>query len=358
MLPLKPLAIAGLALLAAVHLAAPAAAFDEYTVHAHGVASQGKTPPQNLQGDITSSYNSTLSWRATADRGIYRSRSRVENDFVCHCTPQIFPGPDRAFSLLGLMTVSGPPGQAANGTVHLTLEGKLEQAGQYPWNSSVELQLYPGLNEYYGRIDLDGSGGMTSSGVLAGQSGGTVDKTLDLPFSISESGDWTFLIILETGAAGTGYGSGYNMGSSNFWDDINGDGYGGLHFAADGPAFTLPAGFVVNSEHLGIVNNYWVGGTVGVAAAPAERASLSLVLGSNPVRAGTRVSYMLPQAGSVRVEALDLQGRVVAVLDEGWREAGAHQASWAASRSVPTGLYFVRLALEGEQVVRKVTVLE
>jgi len=337
--------------------APPAHAFEEYSAVGHGVVVEGKTPPQTAEGTASDSYNSQLSWKATADRGIFRSRSRLENNYVCHCTPQIFPGPDRAYSLFGGLDISGPAGQPASGVMHLKLEGKLEIAGEYPWRSSVLFQAYPGLEVYSGEISLDADG-VSSNGALSGQASPTVIRSLDLPFTISEPGYWSLLLWIETYVGDTGYGSGYNMGSANFYDDLDGDGLGGLHFRTDGPAFTMSEGFVANSTYFGIVDNYWTGGTVGVTDAPAPAAKLSLVLGSNPVRTGTAVSYTVPRAGTVRLDVIDLQGRVVAVLEDGWREAGAHAASWAAARAVPTGLYFVRVALAGEQVVRKATVLE
>jgi len=52
----------------------------------------------------------------------------------------------------------------------------------------------------------------------------------------------------------------------------------------------------------------------------------------------------------VRVAVLDLQGREVALLTDGVREAGRHEWSWSGQsggRLVAPGLYFVRAEVEG-----------
>lgn len=349
---MRPLALALLALLLR---AAPAFAFEDFSVVAHGASQEGKSPPQELEGNTTSTYNATLTWKATADRGIFRSRSKVENDFSCHCTPQIFPGADRAFALFHMLTIDGPPGPVS-GTMHFTLEGKLEHAGEYPWGASIEYQVYVNDGVSTGSLYL-GSDGLTGSGAFAGETSPTIDRTIDIPFAGETGEDAVFvMIILETSVGGTGYGSGYNMGSANFWDDLNGDGLGGLHLRASGPAVTLPAGYLANSESMGIVDNHWVSPTVGVPVR-SSASGLSLALGTNPVRGGTTVGYTLPHAGAVRIDVVDLQGRVVAVLDDGWREAGAHSVAWTTAGALPGGLYFLRASFEGASAVRKVTVL-
>jgi hypothetical protein len=115
----------------------------------------------------------------------------------------------------------------------------------------------------------------------------------------------------------------------------------------------------VNSPALAIEDNYWMGGgAVGVPAPEPASGGMSLALGSNPIRGGMPVTYTLPREGTVRIEILDLQGRVVAVLDHGRRPAGSHRVAWPASNSIGRGVYFVRLRCDGDHLTRKVIVLE
>jgi len=65
----------------------------------------------------------------------------------------------------------------------------------------------------------------------------------------------------------------------------------------------------------------------------------------NPVHYGTNVSYVLPAEMHVRLEVYDMQGRHVATLTEGTREAGRHVTSWNAARQ-PAGTYLMRLYTE------------
>jgi len=69
----------------------------------------------------------------------------------------------------------------------------------------------------------------------------------------------------------------------------------------------------------------------------------------NPSSGTVRIDYTVPRAAAVRVDVLDVQGRVVAVLLSGDQPAGRHQRVWsgAGSRGVRPGLYFVRLESAG-----------
>lgn len=62
----------------------------------------------------------------------------------------------------------------------------------------------------------------------------------------------------------------------------------------------------------------------------------------NPLASRARVPYELPEGAAVRVSVYDALGREVAVLAEGDRPAGYHEAGLEA-RSLAPGLYVVRL---------------
>jgi subtilisin family serine protease len=65
----------------------------------------------------------------------------------------------------------------------------------------------------------------------------------------------------------------------------------------------------------------------------------------NPARPGVTIAFTLAATAAVRLEVLDLQGRVVAVLADGVRGAGPHRVVWDGGTSgaaASSGLYFVR----------------
>jgi hypothetical protein len=78
-------------------------------------------------------------------------------------------------------------------------------------------------------------------------------------------------------------------------------------------------------------------------------APAALALGAprpNPARAGAVVPYEVPVAGPVRLAAYDVLGREVAVLADGERGPGAHEARLDAG-ALAAGVYVVRLVGEG-----------
>jgi hypothetical protein len=80
----------------------------------------------------------------------------------------------------------------------------------------------------------------------------------------------------------------------------------------------------------------------------------------NPARGALRFSFDLPRAMRVRLEVLDVQGRMVAELAEGEFGPGRHERVWdrATGRGRAAGLYFVRLVTAEGRLVRRVVVLD
>ena len=86
---------------------------------------------------------------------------------------------------------------------------------------------------------------------------------------------------------------------------------------------------------------------------------ITLRAAPNPSMGATRIYYALPEASRVTVRVFDPSGRLVRVLIDSPNPAGHHEATWNAhddsGRSVPSGLYFVKLDTDaGSRVLRVV----
>lgn len=75
----------------------------------------------------------------------------------------------------------------------------------------------------------------------------------------------------------------------------------------------------------------------------------------NPVEAGgtVRLQYNLPSSEDVRLDISDASGRLVTTLVQTQQPEGEQTAFWN-TRNAPAGVYFARLTVGGETVVRKV----
>ncbi|MBI5838401.1 MAG: hypothetical protein HZB25_14285 [Candidatus Eisenbacteria bacterium] len=80
----------------------------------------------------------------------------------------------------------------------------------------------------------------------------------------------------------------------------------------------------------------------------------------SPARARARVSLDLPSAGSVDLALFDASGRRVRTLHHGAAAAGPREVAFEmrdeSRRALPSGVYWLRLAMNGESWVRRVVV--
>ncbi|MCF7811708.1 T9SS type A sorting domain-containing protein, partial [bacterium] len=76
----------------------------------------------------------------------------------------------------------------------------------------------------------------------------------------------------------------------------------------------------------------------------------------NPFNSTTTIRYKLTSAADISVNVFDMAGRQIAILHQGYIEAGEHTVSWIAD-DVPSGVYMVRLEAEGKVDVRKVVLM-
>ncbi len=101
----------------------------------------------------------------------------------------------------------------------------------------------------------------------------------------------------------------------------------------------------------------------GVASFGGESSGLVLAQNyPNPFRSDTAVRFELPSSSNVRLDVVDVAGRLVRSLVDGPKPAGAHVVSWdgrdRSGTNAATGVYAVRLQAGGSVLVRKMVVLE
>ncbi len=81
----------------------------------------------------------------------------------------------------------------------------------------------------------------------------------------------------------------------------------------------------------------------------------------NPFNPGTKIFYIIPRAGQVRLTVYDVTGRVVKTLVDGYKPAGRHTHAWNAldskGRELAGSLYIVRLESGGFITTHKLTLL-
>lgn len=88
-----------------------------------------------------------------------------------------------------------------------------------------------------------------------------------------------------------------------------------------------------------------------------DRGLLMEAAAPNPFTPSTRIAFTQPLPGPVRATVHDLQGRLVARVLDGFREAGRHEVTWDGTglegRPVGAGFYILRLEAGGEVRTQK-----
>ena len=77
----------------------------------------------------------------------------------------------------------------------------------------------------------------------------------------------------------------------------------------------------------------------------------------NPFNPATEIKFELPASQTVRLEVVDINGKVVRTLVNGDLDAGVHSVRWdgkdTSGSDMPSGIYFYRLSTDGGSVSRK-----
>lgn len=82
----------------------------------------------------------------------------------------------------------------------------------------------------------------------------------------------------------------------------------------------------------------------------------------NPFNPTTTVEYDIAKAGHVTVRIFDINGRLIRVAEDGWKEPGSHRSHWNGRNDdgevVASGLYFCHVQYGQLTQVRKALLLK
>ena len=76
----------------------------------------------------------------------------------------------------------------------------------------------------------------------------------------------------------------------------------------------------------------------------------------NPSKGGTSISYAVARTTDVKLQILDVTGRVVDVIASGTHAPGRYTAKWRGRPSNAAGMYFIRFDAAGQRFVRRVVI--
>ena len=106
-----------------------------------------------------------------------------------------------------------------------------------------------------------------------------------------------------------------------------------------------------------------VGVPVGVRDLPLGQAGLEVMTYPNPFHPIVHLRLAIPApGGNPIVRAYDAGGRLIRTIDVGPVAGGIHRTSWNGTddraEHLPVGLYFMKVALDGLEVVSRVLMLD
>ena len=77
----------------------------------------------------------------------------------------------------------------------------------------------------------------------------------------------------------------------------------------------------------------------------------------NPFNPSTTIEYYIPVSGEVSLKIVDVAGKEVALLVNGWQHSGRHTVRWVGDYQ-STGVYFYRLDAGGYTETRKLLLIK
>jgi hypothetical protein len=102
-------------------------------------------------------------------------------------------------------------------------------------------------------------------------------------------------------------------------------------------------------------------GVLGVAAGGPAGGVTLVAARPNPFGVATRIGFALPHAAAVRIDVVDVQGRLVRTLTDAAWTAGDHALDWdgrtTAGRRTAPGVYVVRFVAGRDARQQKIVLL-
>jgi len=188
----------------------------------------------------------------------------------------------------------------------------------------------------------------------------------DEGWSVVETSDGGFLIAGKTESFGAGAddlwlvktsADGDSLWSRTFGDTGQDGGYAVIQ-NSDGNYLAAGATW----SFTGVRNEMWLvcveGVGTGIEQQPiATPHCFALDVHPNPFNPSTVASFELRVPSHVSLRVYDTAGRLAATLVDGWREAGAHKATFDGS-DLPSGIYLARLTAGDIQETQKLILLK
>ncbi len=147
----------------------------------------------------------------------------------------------------------------------------------------------------------------------------------------------------------------YETFTKNEYDLTEGFGITAKHFYGDPPPpWPNYSNFLTGC----VVNGAQYGNVVKVIVCGPE-VPVQFSLGQNfpnPFNPSTTIQYSVPADGDIRLSVYDLLGREAAMVESGFRPAGAYSVQWNA-RGLASGVYFYRLTSGRYSSIRQMMLL-
>ena len=77
----------------------------------------------------------------------------------------------------------------------------------------------------------------------------------------------------------------------------------------------------------------------------------------NPFNPSTNLKYLVAEDGNVSIAVYNLQGRLIKELINDFKSIGSYEITWDAN-NVPSGVYFVRMSINGFSSMQKVMLIK
>jgi hypothetical protein len=77
----------------------------------------------------------------------------------------------------------------------------------------------------------------------------------------------------------------------------------------------------------------------------------------NPFNPSTKIKFSLPVSDEIKLAVYDILGQEVAVLVNGFRNAGTYEVTWEAS-GLPSGIYIYTIQSSNTFITKKMTLLK